>query len=148
MGNIYENNLLDNNCKAIKINKKIVYKTKEDDYSNVATSENSNNYNNSNFKKNYKKNYFICYNYKKNNKIGNNFNEPFKEYKDNEKNNYNNYIDENNNISKTSQKKYIKNYPNRWSSIKKYCKLKQNLSKENIFPSSESKPIYYKKIYN
>ena len=144
LGNIYENKLLDSNCKAIKINKKIVYKTKEDDYSNVATSENSNNYNKNNLKKNYKKNYIICYNHKKNNNnnIEDNYNEP-KEFNDDDKN-YN--IDENNTISKTSQKKYIKNYP-RWSSIKKYCKLKQNLSKENLFPSSESKPIYYKKIY-
>ena len=145
LGNIYDNNILDNNCKAIKINKKIVYKTKEDDYSNVATSENSNNYNKNNLKKNHKKNYIICYDYKKNNNIENNYNEP-KENKDNENNENNDYIDENNTISKTSQKKYIKNYP-RWSSIKKYCKLKQNLSKENLFPSSESKPIYYKKIY-
>lgn len=145
LGNIYENNILDNNCKAIKINKKLVYKMKEDDYSNVATSENSNNFNKNNLKKTYKKNYIICYDYKKNNNIEKNYN--YNEPKENKDNENNNYIDVNNSISKTSQKKYIKNYP-RWSSIKKYCNLKQNLSKDNLFPSSESKPIYYKKIYN
>ena len=65
MGNIYENQLNETEENNIKSNKRVFYKNKEDDYSNVATSENSNNYNKSNLKKKYKKNYIISYDNKK-----------------------------------------------------------------------------------
>ena len=140
LGYIYENNLNETDNKDIKINKRIFNKNKEDDYSNVATSENSNNFNKSNLKINYKKNYFNSYNNKKYN-IKNLYKEEYTDFKDDvEKLSLN----ENSTVTKASQKN--NDYP-RWGSIKKFYKLKQNLPKDSNFPLSESKPIYYKKLY-
>ena len=131
----HDKSLNDNENSPIKINKKIIYVNKEEDYSNVATSENSNNYTKNNFRKNYKKNFIISYNNKKGN------NQSIEQYKDEEENND---LGENSFFPKTTQRKYIKNCP-RWSSIKKFCKLKEG--KEFFFPVTESKPVYSKKFY-
>ena len=144
LGNIYENKLNEINNKDIKISKKNYYKKREDDYSNVATCENSNNYNKTNLKKNYKKNYIISYNYKNSNPK-NIYKEQYTEMRDDvgKKSIYENYV-----VSNTSQKYDEKNYP-RWSSIKNFYKLKENSSNENdsTCPLTESKPIYYRKKY-
>ena len=140
LGYIYEKKLNETEENNIKSNKRVFYKNKEDDYSNVATSENSNNYNKSNLKKNYKKNYIISYNNKKNNNI----NLYKDEHVDNKDDAKKQSLYENSDVAKTSQKD--NGYP-RWSSIKKFYKLKQNMSKESNYPLTESKLIYYKKKY-
>ena len=139
-GNIYENKLNETEENNIKSNKRVFYKNKEDDYSNVATSENSNNYNKSNLKKKYKKNYIISYDNKKYN-IKNLYKD---EHVGNKVDAKKQSLYENSGVAKTSQKD--NDYP-RWSSIKKFYKLKQNLSKESNYPLTESKLIYYKKKY-
>ena len=133
---IYETNLEKTENNDIKINKKILYKTKEEDYSNVTTSENSN-------KNKYKKNFDIHYNNKNGNYLKSEYNEQIKEKKDDS---INNNLNENNTISKTSQKKYFYNIP-RWSSIKKFYKLKQNMEKETFCHLTDTKALNYKKKY-
>ena len=122
-------NKLDDNIKA---NIQILFNSnKEEDYSNVATSENSNNYN---------KNYIGITQENSNNNIDN--------ISPNKKE------DEKNNLYKTSyapftsQKKINKKYE-RWNSIRKLCKMKDenNNNKESIYPWTEMKQNYYKKNY-
>ena len=135
---IYENKLKDNSNKANKLNQRICTNNKEEEYSNLATCENSNNYNRSNIKKKYKKNYIISYNIDEKD-INNG---------DNNNNNNNNNLYGNIITPINSQKKSQKNYSNRWGSIKKYSKLKNgNYTKESFFPLTESKPLYIKKVY-
>ena len=127
---IHDKSLNDSENKDIKNNKRLLYKNKEDDYSNVATSENSNNYTKNNLRKNDKKNFIISYNNKKDIKQS--------QYKDDDDAEGDNDYCDNSYIPKTIQKKYFKNYP-RWGSIKR--------GKENFFPVTESKPLYSKKLY-
>ena len=131
---IYENKLKDNSNKANKLNQRICTNNKEEEYSNLATCENSNNYNKSNIKKKYEKKYIFSYNIDE------------KDINSGDSNNNNLY--ENIITPINSQKKSQKNYSNRWGSIKKYCKLKNgNYSKESFFPLTESKTLYIKKVY-
>ena len=129
---LYENKIIkDNSTKAMKSNQRILTNNKEEEYSNLATCENSNNYNRSNIKQKYKKNFVIRYNANEkdiNKEDNNNDNNEFERI----------YTPIN------SQKKYTKT-STRWGSIKKFCKDKN--TKESLFPSSETKPLYIKKIY-
>lgn len=142
---IYGNKLDDSSGnKDIKINKRMLTKNKEDDYSNLATSENSGNY--INLKKNYKNNYFMSY---INKNINEKYNQHYKENNNKYDDNSEKYKDiyENMPIYKTSQKNYQKNIP-KWASIKTFYKLKEgNYSNENLCPMSEIKPFYSKKLY-
>ena len=144
---LYENKLNDSGNKDNKINKRMLTKNKEDDYSNVATSENSGNYTKNNFRQNYKKNFIISYNNKNGQQIDNKYNQ--QQYIESRYDNSDKkYIYENKPIPKTSQKKYPKNF-NKWSSIKKFYKLKEGGTSLNDYfcPNTETKPFYTKKIY-
>ena len=120
---IFENKINENLLKSIKGNKYISFKIKEQDYSNLATAENSNNFN---------RNY-----YSKNKEINTNISSSPSNNNTNKDSDYNDrYILNDNNISYkkgcisfTTQKKYPKKYE-RWSSIKKYCKVKNDDDKE------------------
>jgi hypothetical protein len=129
---LYENKIKDNSNKAIKFNQRILTNNKEEENSNLATCENSNNYNRSNIMNKYKKNFIISYNNvnKKDLNREDNYNDN-KEY-------------ESIYTPINSQKKYQKN-GTRWGSIKKISKIKY--PKECLFPSTETKPLYIKKIY-
>ena len=129
---LYENKIKDNSNKAIKFNQRILTNNKEEENSNLATCENSNNYNRSNIMNKYKKNFIINYNNvnKKDLNREDNYNDN-KEY-------------ESIYTPINSQKKYQKN-GTRWGSIKKISKIKY--PKECLFPSTETKPLYIKKIY-
>ena len=118
---IFGNKLNEN----IKVSRQILFNSnnKEEDYSNAATSENSNNYN---------KNYIG---------ITQEQNSPNKE---DEKNN----LYKTSYAPFTSQKKINKKYE-RWNSIRKLYKIKDenNNNKESIYPCTEMKQNYYKKNY-
>ena len=128
---LYDNKL--NSNYNNKINRKIYIKNKEEDYSNVATSENSSNYRN-NFKKNYNN---------KNRSSNNKYSLQYIENKDyNESNNLYQSA-----IIPPSQKHIQKNYE-RWESTKKYNRMRnENITKDSFFPVSETKSIYVNKIY-
>ena len=116
---IFENKINENSLEKVKGNKYISFKKKEEDYSNLATSENSNNFN---------KNYFS-----KNHEISNNNISPSSPNNNIEKDYYNKNEKYENNIlshkkgciSFTSQKKYPK-----ISSIKKFGKIINFVNKE------------------
>ena len=128
--NIYENKIKDNSNRAIRFTQRILTNNKEEENSNLATCENSNNYNRSNFMNKYKKNFIIRNVNKKDLNKEDNYNDN-KEY-------------ESIYTPINSQKKNQKN-GNRWGSIKKISKV--NYPKECLFPSTETKPLYIKKIY-
>ena len=116
---IFGNKLNDN----IKVSRQTLFNSnKEEDYSNAATSENSNNYN---------KNY-----------IG--INQDKSPNKEDEKN----PLYKTSYAPFTSQKKINKKYE-RWNSIRKMYKIKDenNNNKESIYPCTEMKQNYYKKNY-
>lgn len=118
-----------------KINKKIVNnKNKEEDYSNVATSDNSSNYIKSNIKVGKKK-----YD-KKYENIDNNYDENYIDIKGNDL--YQSTV-----LPNSTQRRYHKNYP-RWGSNKKFKIKNGNSTKESFFPFSESKSIYVKRVIN
>ena len=121
---IFANKLNENN----KVNRQILFKSNnEEDYSNLATSENSNNYN---------KNYYL-------EKSINNSN-----ISPNENNEKNNSLYKTSYPSFTSQKKYNKKYE-RWNSIKKLYKIKnENEQKESFYPCTEMKQNFIRKNYN
>lgn len=118
-----------------KLNKKIFNnKNKEEDYSNVATSDNSRNYIKSNIKvgkKIYDKKY---------ENINNKRDENYIDKKDNEL--YQSTV-----LLNSTQRRYHKNYP-RWGSNKKFKIKNGNSTKESFFPFSESKSIYVKRVIN
>ena len=118
---LFGNKINENN----KVNRHIIFNSsKEEDYSNAATAENSNNYNKNNLGLNQEKN-------------NNNSNTP-PDFKENENNNLHKTSSE----PYTSQKKNIKKYE-RWYSIKKICKMKSvEEPKESFYPCTEMK---YKK---
>jgi len=118
-----------------KINKKIVNnKNKDEDYSNVATSDNSSNYIKNNIKVGKKK-----YD-KKYENINNNYDENYIDKKDNE-------LFQSTVLPSSTQRRYHKNYP-RWGSNKKFKIKNGNNTKESFFPFSESKSIYVKRVIN
>ena len=121
---IFANKLNENN----KVNRQILFKSNnEEDYSNLATSENSNNYN---------KNYYP-------EKSINNSN-----ISPNENNEENNSLYKTSYPFFTSQKKYNKKYE-RWNSIKKLYKIKnENEQKESFYPCTEMKQNFIRKNYN
>ena len=128
---LYDNKL--NSNYNNKINRKIYIKNKEEDYSNVATSENSSNYRN-NFKKNYNN---------KNRSSNNKYSLQYIENKD-----YN----ESNNLYQSAiippSQKHIQKNCERWESTKKYNRMRnENITKDSFFPVSETKSIYVNKIY-
>lgn len=114
-----------------KINKKIVNnKNKEEDYSNVATSDNSSNYIKNNIKVGKKK-------YEN---VNNNYDENYIDIKGNEL--YQSTV-----LPNSTQRRYHKNYL-RWGSNKKFKIKNGNSTKESFFPFSESKSIYVKRVIN
>ena len=117
-----------------QLDKKINTQKKEEDYSNVATSDNSGNYKNK-FKKSYKY---------KNLTINNNHNDQCIKIKDNKESNY---LYQSTIIS-PSQKSYKKN-GEIWSSIKRFNRIRNDNSnkKGSFYPLSGTKSIYVKKIY-
>ena len=111
-----------------KVSRQILFKSnKDEDYSNVATSENSNNYN---------KNYYL-------EKSINNSN-----ISPNEKDEKNNSLYKTSYPSFTSQKKCNKKYE-RWNSIKKLYKIKNDEApKESFYPCTEMKTNFSVRNYN
>lgn len=137
------NSIYDNH--EMKINKRMLTKNREDDYSNVATSENSGYCNKNNIRLHYKKNFITgrpsgCGSRKN---IDTQNSQQYNEQKCDDYNKKDLYEKP---IPKTSQKKYQKNIP-RWTSIKKFCKLKEGALNDCIYPMSETKPFYATKIY-
>ena len=111
-----------------KVSRQILFKSnKDEDYSNVATSENSNNYN---------KNYYL-------EKSINNSN-----ISPNEKDEENYSLYKTSYPSFTSQKKCNKKYE-RWNSIKKLYKIKNDEApKESFYPCTEMKTNFSVRNYN
>ena len=137
------NSIYDNH--DMKVNKRMLTKNKEDDYSNVATSENSGYHNKNNIRLHYKKNFITgcpsgCRSRKN---INSQYNQLYNENKCDDYNKKDLYEKP---IPKTSQKKYPKNIP-KWTSIKKLCKLKEGSLNDYYCPMSETKPFYATKIY-
>ena len=121
---IFGNKINDN----IKINKKTNFDSnKEEDYSNAVTSENSNNYNKNYFRLNHDKSKSNC-----NISPDNNNNEEF-------------ILNTKSSVPFTSQKIYKKKYE-RWNSIKKISKMKnEDGPKESFYPYTEMKQNYNNK---
>ena len=121
---IFGNKINDN----IKVNKKTNFDSnKEEDYSNAVTSENSNNYNKNYFRLNHDKSKSNC-----NISPDNNNNEEF-------------ILNTKSSVPFTSQKIYKKKYE-RWNSIKKISKMKnEDGPKESFYPYTEMKQNYNNK---
>ena len=117
-----------------KANKKIVNnKNKEEEHSNVTTSDNSSNYIKNNIKVSKKK-------YDKKYDSANNYDESYFDKKDNE-------LCQSTVLPNSTQRRYHKNYP-RWGSNIKFKIKNGNNTKEAFFPFSESKSIYVKRVIN